>query len=75
VTASSSGLDPHISVANARLQVKPVSTERKISEQQVLALVNAHTRGPQYGLFGYPRIDVLELNIALDKTAPRVPGR
>jgi K+-transporting ATPase ATPase C chain len=75
VTASGSGLDPDISVANARLQAKRVAIERGVSEQQVLALVDAHTREPQYGLLGYPRVNVLELNIALDKFAPRVSGK
>lgn len=71
VTASSSGLDPDISVANARLQAKRVAAARKISEQQVLAVVDANTRGPQYGLLGYSRVNVLELNIALDNVASR----
>lgn len=75
VTASASGLDPDISVANARLQAKRVATERGISEHQVLALLDAHTQGAQYGLLGYPRVNVLQLNIALDRLAPRVSGK
>jgi|HubBroStandDraft_5_1064220.scaffolds.fasta_scaffold62543_2 K+-transporting ATPase ATPase C chain len=71
VTASASGLDPDISVANARFQAKRVAAERGISEQQLLAVVDANTRGPQYGVLGYSRVNILELNIALDKIAPR----
>lgn len=72
VTASASGLDPDISVANARLQANRVASQRGMSQQRVLGLIDAHTRGPQYGLFGYPRINVLDLNMALDKLAPQV---
>jgi K+-transporting ATPase ATPase C chain len=75
VTASASGLDPDISVANARLQAKRVAGERRMTEQQVLALIDAHTQGPQYGLLGYSRVNVLELNLALDKIVPRVSGK
>lgn len=67
VTASASGLDPDISVANARLQAKRVAAARNLSEQQVLAVVGEHTRGPQLGVIGYPRVNVLELNLALDR--------
>lgn len=72
VTASASGLDPDISVANAQLQAKRVAAERGLTVQQVLTVVHAHTRGPQFGLLGYPRINVLELNIELDKLAAPV---
>jgi potassium-transporting ATPase KdpC subunit len=75
VTASASGLDPDISIANARLQAKRVAAARGIPEEQVLALLDAHTQGPQYGVFGYPRVNVLELNIALDNAAPRASGK
>lgn len=75
VTASASGLDPDISVANARLQAKRVAVARTLTEQQVLSVIAAHTRGPQYGLIGYPRVNVLELNLALDKSAPGNSGK
>jgi K+-transporting ATPase ATPase C chain len=75
VTASASGLDPDISVANARLQAKRVAAARGIPEEQVLALLNEHTQGPQYGVLGYPRVNVLELNIALDNDEPRASGK
>jgi len=70
VTASGSGLDPDISVANARIQAKRVAAARGISEGAVLSLVDSHTRGPQFGVLGYPRVNVLELNLALDDLAP-----
>ena len=70
VTASGSGLDPDISVANARIQAKRVAAARGISEQLVLSLVDKQTQGPQLGVLGYPRVNVLELNLALDDLAP-----
>lgn len=69
VTASGSGLDPDISVANAQVQAHRVATARGLSVRQVLGVVAAHTRGPQLGLIGYPRVNVLELNLALDQSA------
>jgi K+-transporting ATPase ATPase C chain len=75
VTASASGLDPDISIANARLQAKRVAAARGIPEEQVLALLDAHTQGPQYGVLGYPRVNVLELNIALDTASPRASSK
>jgi potassium-transporting ATPase KdpC subunit len=66
VTASGSGLDPDISVANAKLQAARVASARGMSVDKVLALINTHTDGRQWGFLGEPGVDVLELNLALD---------
>jgi K+-transporting ATPase ATPase C chain len=66
VTASASGLDPEISVANAKLQAARVASARGTTVDQVLALVNANTTGRQWGFLGEPGVNVLELNLALD---------
>jgi potassium-transporting ATPase KdpC subunit len=75
VTASGSGLDPDISVANARIQAKRVAAARGIPEQQVLTLLDTHTQGSQFGVLGYPRVNVLEVNLALDNIAPQTSGK
>jgi K+-transporting ATPase ATPase C chain len=66
VTTSASGLDPEISPAAALFQVPRIAKERKASEDQLRQLVQAHTVGRWMGLLGEPRVNVLQLNMALD---------
>lgn len=69
VTASASGLDPHVSVANARLQAERVAAVRDVPVEDVLALVDEHTDGRTLGFLGEAGVNVLELNLALDKAS------
>jgi potassium-transporting ATPase KdpC subunit len=69
VTASGSGLDPHISVRNAELQVARVAKARGVSADTVRALILRNTDSPTWGLLGDPGVNVLKLNVALDKTS------
>ena len=70
VTASASGLDPHISPANARLQVARVARARTVDSTAMRHVVDVHTEGRQFGVFGEPRVNVLLLNIAIDSAFP-----
>jgi potassium-transporting ATPase KdpC subunit len=67
VTASASGLDPHISPRNALIQAKRVAKERSLSEEIVRKLVEHNTMGRQLGVFGEPRVNVLMLNLELNR--------
>jgi potassium-transporting ATPase KdpC subunit len=70
ITSSGSGLDPHISPAAAEFQISRVARERRMSENEVKRLVRKYTEGRQFGVLGELRVNVLELNLALDE-APK----
>jgi potassium-transporting ATPase KdpC subunit len=70
VTESASGVDPHISEANARIQAHRVAAVRGLPLDRVEALVADHTDGRSLGLFGEPGVNVLQLNVALEEEAP-----
>ena len=67
VTASGSGLDPDLSPAAAKVQVKRIAAIRNLDEDKLIALVDQQTEGPLLGLFGPSKVNILKLNVALDK--------
>jgi potassium-transporting ATPase KdpC subunit len=71
VQTSASGVDPHVSPANARIQAHRVAATRRLPLARVNALIDAHTDGRGLGLFGEPGVNVLQLNLALDQEASR----
>jgi K+-transporting ATPase ATPase C chain len=74
VTTSASGLDPHISPETATLQVARIAAARGVGEDKIRAILASFTRSPFLGLVGEPRVNVLELNLALDAALARAPG-
>jgi len=70
LTTSASGLDPDISIANAMLQASRVAAARGIPEEKLRALIEKHVIGRDLGIFGEPRVNVLELNLALERGFP-----
>ncbi|MEO8128518.1 MAG: potassium-transporting ATPase subunit KdpC [Bryobacteraceae bacterium] len=72
ITTSASGLDPHISPANAQAQAARIAAARKMTSEQVSALVSRFTEERQLGILGEPRVNVLTINMALDNEAPVV---
>lgn len=67
LTQSGGGLDPHVTPEGARVQIARVARARGLEESRLAELVASHIEGPQFGLFGQPRVNVLELNLALDE--------
>jgi K+-transporting ATPase ATPase C chain len=71
LTTSASGLDPHLSPDSARAQAPRVAKTRGVAVEQVNQLISQFTEGPDLGLLGEPRVNVLKLNLALDRQLPR----
>lgn len=71
LTTSASGLDPHLSPDSALAQTPRIAKARNIAASQLRQLIARHTEGPDLGLFGEPRVNVLRLNLALDRDYPR----
>ena len=74
VTASGGGLDPHIPPSAAELQVRRVASARGVPIERIRAVIETHTESPTFGFLGRARINVLELNLALDGTRRNSPG-
>jgi K+-transporting ATPase ATPase C chain len=70
VTTSASGLDPDITPAAAEFQVPRIAHQRGLGEEQVREIIRRHTQGRQWGFLGEPRVNVLEVNLALDDVSP-----
>lgn len=73
VTASGSGLDPHVSPAAARLQIARIATARGVTPAAVAAVIDAAIEAPTLGVLGAPRVNVLAVNLALDRQLGRAP--
>jgi K+-transporting ATPase ATPase C chain len=75
LTSSASGLDPHISPDAAEFQVPRIAKERGASEDAIRQVIHQHTQSRQFGVLGEPRVNVLELNLALDEILPKPASR
>lgn len=73
MTASASGLDPHISPESAEVQIERVAAARKMTPEFIRSLVKKHTQGPQFGIFGESIVNVLALNLDLDESSKQQP--
>lgn len=73
IAASGSGIDPHISPAAAHIQAERVATARGMSPASITRLITEYTEGPVFGVLGQPRVNVLQLNLALDALSENTP--